>query len=133
MTVTSMPPELAEVYGELWQDVVWVHDKWNIFLQLYSDKEAIDLLNKTAPSFFYICQYVLLDDTMMAICRLTDPAQTGRKTNLSLQRLVDTVDDATYPDLKSNIVNVLATMQSKFEFARDHRNRRIAHAGLQTQ
>lgn len=114
-------------------DVTWVHSKWSIFLQLYLDKETIDLLNNTAPSYFRICQDILLDDTMLAICRLTDPARTGRKTNLSLRRLVDAIDAGGYNELKENVENVLASVQPRFEFARDHRNRRIAHIDFQTR
>lgn len=133
MVRTKMPAALSEVFGELWQDVVWVHGKWAIFCQLYAEKDSVELLNNTAPSFFRICQDVLLDDVLLTICRITDPAQTGRKTNLCLERLVRHIDESAYCDLKDNATSLLTSFQQKLDFARDHRNRRIAHIDLQTR
>jgi len=130
---TNMPLHIYEIYVEIWQEVVWVHSKWNIFLQLYSDSETIALLNNTAPSYFRICQDVLLDDIMLSICRLTDPAQTGGKTNLSLRRLVDNIEANKNDKLKDIVKKILDLAEPNFEFARDHRNRRIAHNDLQTR
>jgi hypothetical protein len=133
MRIAALPSELAPVYIEIWQDVSWVYGNWAIFLQLYSDDDAISLLNNTAPSYFRVCQDTLLNDILMAICRLTDPAKTGSKTNLSLQRLVDTVDESTNKNLKSELVRLLDLAQTNFDFARAHRNRRLAHIDLKTR
>lgn len=128
-----MSPQLAEVHEELRQDVIWLYFKWGIYLQLYADQENVKLLNNTAPTYFSICQVMMQDDTLLAIGRLTDPAQTGRNTNLSLQQLVDTIDEVAYPGLRSKVMDVLAAAKPKFEVARDHRNRRIAHIDLETR
>jgi hypothetical protein len=133
MIERGMSPQLAEVYKELIKDVNWLYFKWNIYLQLYADQENVKLLNNTAPTYFSVCQEMMQDDTLLAIGRLTDPAQTGSKTNLSLQQLVDTINEVAYPVLRSEVMDVLTAAKPKFEVARDHRNRRIAHIDLETR
>ena len=57
----------------------------------------------------------------------------GRKTNLSLRRLVDNIEASGNDKLKEIVKNVLDSVQPNFEFARNHRNRRIAHIDLKTR
>jgi hypothetical protein len=60
------------------------------------------------------------------LCRLTDPVDTGGKANLTLQRLAPLVD----PTIRGSTEVFLATATACTAFARDWRNRRIAHADL---
>src|SRR4051812_25767020 len=88
-TTHNIPPNVEMEYKILWTEVIRLHARWMIFLQLYGDPGSVDLLNRSAPGFFYYCQDALIDAVFTSICRLTDPASTGRKANLSLKHLID--------------------------------------------
>src|SRR5206468_6112207 len=51
---SPIPSELKAVRDALWQDVVFVHTKWNIFKELHSTKESVDLLNFGGDEYFGI-------------------------------------------------------------------------------
>jgi hypothetical protein len=88
--------------------------------------ERIDLLNQAAPAFFKLIQNVMWEDILLHICRLTDPSKSCGKYTLTLQRLPDLVSTA----MQSDVHLLLQEAIRKCEFARDWRNRRIAHRNL---
>ena len=54
--------EVREIFEQLWQDLVFLHVKVEILLELYAkDQERVDLLNRMAPEFFHITQKVYWD------------------------------------------------------------------------
>jgi AbiU2 len=130
----GMSTELTDVYDALYQDISLLHAKWEVFNQLYvTSEETVGLLNESAPSFFRICQDMLIDDILLTISRLTDPHQTFNRDNLSMERLVAYVDESKYADLRDEIEQLLIEAKSKCIFARELRNRRIAHTDLSTR
>lgn len=133
MATRGMPKQLKGIFDHLWQDVVWVHYKWDLFLQLYDKREDVELLNRTAPAVFRVWEDVMLDEIVISICRVTDPATTGRKKNLTLDRLGGAIDGSSYSDLKREFKKGLLDLRPVLKFARDHRNRRIAHVDLATR
>ena len=34
--VRDMGPDLGAVFNELWDDIAWLHAKWNLYRQLYA-------------------------------------------------------------------------------------------------
>ena len=122
------------MYGALHDDLAELHARWTVFSQLYATNEArVELLNASAPRFFRLCQDVFINDIMITISRLTDPRQTFGKDNLSMERLVALVDKPKHPDLKGEVERLLTEAKSKCRFARELRNRRLAHSDLFTR
>jgi hypothetical protein len=106
---------------------------WHIYRQLYAHRERrIALLNETGSMVFYVLQHLLLDEVTLAICRLPDPATTGRRENHSLERLVVGVQAV---DLANNLNSILAMTQSLAKPFRERRNRTItiAHSDRATK
>lgn len=133
-TAEMMPNEIRKAYASLCYDVIYLHHKWKVIRELYvSGETVIELLNRTAPGFFRICKDVLVDDLFLSIRRLTDPKQTGKKQNLSLEHLADSIDARKYPRLRSDIERLLLECGRKCDFAREHSNKRIAHNDLSTK
>jgi hypothetical protein len=131
MTQQKIPSEVYEIYKPLFNHVSHLHAKWGIFCQLYaSSSEIIDLLNSSAAGFFRVCQDVLAYDILLTISRLTDPKQTGKRDNLSLERLVESIDGVKFPKLKDEIEQFLVASEAKCSFARELRNKLIAHNDL---
>lgn len=128
----NLPQTLSKSFKKLWQDVVNLHAKWNLFQQLYGEQESVAVLKETAPWAFRTFQLVLLDDILLSICRLTDPAQQGGNTNLTLAQLIDCIDPDKHGEFKQKVSEAYSLMADSFTFARGHRNRRIAHTDLAT-
>ena len=125
-------PELGPVYHALYNDCAWLHVKWHHYLEIYStESERIDLLNRAAGLFFRITQDALWNDTLVNLCRLTDPASTWvakqPKQNLSLWQLPSMISDEVFC---AEIKGLVELADSATAFARDWRNRRIAHRDL---
>lgn len=130
--IQMMGSDLGALYHELWREVTWLHLKWNRFLALFVEEEArIDLMNDTAPAFFGEAQRLIAEDVFIHISRLTDPPVTGagraRKDNLTLVRLLRVLRE---DQLRSAVEKKLDELQDHCQFARDWRNRWIAHRDL---
>jgi AbiU2 len=126
--LATMGPQLGPVYHVLWTDVAWLHVKWQEYQELYGEKASrVDILNRAAGLFFRIVQDVLWEDTLLHLARLTDPPRSAGKENLTVRQLPGLVDDA---DLRSELGRTLEELEAKTAFARDWRNRHIAHRDL---
>lgn len=120
--------KLGPIYHALYNEVLWLHAKWLEYRKLYAGSpQRIDLLNATAPFFFYVVQDVLWEDVLLHIARLTDPAEQGTFQNLTLLRLSDAVPD---PQLAEETRSLIRTAESRASFARTWRNKRLAHCDL---
>jgi hypothetical protein len=84
--IAKMGKELGELYSALWQHITLLHANWHEYVELFGTKPSrVELLNKAAHAFFGTIQDELWDTTLLAIARLTDPASTFGKANLSIQ------------------------------------------------
>jgi AbiU2 len=123
-----MGDELGKVYSALWQEVAWVHAKWSDFVTLFGTKASrVDLLNAAAPAFCRLAQDSIWENVLLHIARLTDPPATAKKQNLTIQRLPPLIDRTNSRSLVDSKVRDALTTCS---FARDWRNRHIAHSDL---
>jgi hypothetical protein len=126
--LTLLGPSLGPVYHALHNEVTSLHEKWLEYRKLYAtSSERLDLLNQTAGFFFRVVQDVLWDDVLLHITRLTDDPGTGEEERLVLSRLKG--HDIDTP-LASELRTLLRVAYSRAEFAREERNRRIAHTDL---
>ena len=119
-----MGTELGAIYNALWQQLAWLHSKWAEYVDLFGTKESrVALMNEAAPRFFRIVQDSIWDDVLIHIARLTDPPKSAGRANLTIQRLPALVDAA----VKAEVNGKIAVALTRSAFARDWRNRRIAH------
>ena len=87
--VAAMGEDLGRIFYALWQDVFWLHNEWDEYLQLFGTKPSrIKLMNDAAPSFFRMIQNELVQMIVLRIARLTDPPRSTGKSNLTIQQLV---------------------------------------------
>lgn len=126
--IRLMGEDLGSIYAALWQQIAWVHAKWSEYVVLFGTKESrVDLLNSVAPSFCRLIQDSLWENVLLHIARLTDPPTTGRKQNLTIQRLADLIHDV---QTKAKVQELVVQALAASVFARDWRNRHIAHSDL---
>lgn len=127
--IVAMGEPLGELYSALWQHLTFLYNKWGDYAALFgTNPERIELLNKTGAGFFRIVQDCLWDDSLLHLARITDSSSTGKKHNLTIRRISELVNDAKQ---KAELEAFVDTAVKATEFARDWRNRRIAHRDLQ--
>jgi hypothetical protein len=120
--------EFGNLYDNLMNETYWIQGKWYEFKELYAkDKKTIELLNNTAPDFFYIIQSVLIENIILGIARITDPEKSyGKKgrTNITIKAIPKFISNKK---LKSRLEKHIQKIDSAASFCRDWRNRHITH------
>lgn len=120
-------PKLGTKYYVLHNQVIHVHMNWAMIRELVESEEQRSLL-KSAGGYFFIEVYrVFVNDVILRLSRLTDPARQGRQENLSLCALLADISD---PTLKSKIEDLIEKAQDKIAPLKEHRHKRIAHIDL---
>ena len=121
-------PDLGALYHALHDEVIWLHGKWQQYRILFAEsEERIELLNGVAGFFFRVIQDVLFENVVLHIARLTDPTQSVGKDNLTLFRLAEFVKE---PKLALEVKSLAERAKAAATFARDWRNRHLAHTDL---
>jgi len=124
----EIPENMREIWAHIGGETCDIRTKLIFHKQLYSsEKWHIDKLNKAGGFLFYIIDNLFMDDLTLSLARLTDPAKTKGKENLSLLRLIDEVESN---DFKNKMMAQYQKIKSLVEAAQDHRNKRIAHNDL---
>ena len=124
----AMGEPLGKQFHALWQEVEWLHIKWDEYVELFGTKPSrIELLKRAAPRFFGVVQDLLWEETILHIARLTDPPKQGKYENLTIKALPALMDDG---GLKKSVQYLVGVAEDKATLCRDWRNRRIAHRDL---
>lgn len=126
--IIAMGPDLGSFYSLLVNECVFLHMEWAEFKVLFgTNQERIDLMNRSARSFFFHLQNTLWEKTLLQIARLMDPPNSGKnKENVTLLGLSGLVD----PAIGNKVDILLKVAQEKCKFSIDWRKRRIAHRDL---
>lgn len=126
---------LKPVFESINQTVIQLSFRWKIFCQLFdSGPENIALLNASGAEVFCLFQRLALDDVIMTLSRLTDPAYSGRNKsdeNASIKYLLQNADNLLDQGIKSELQDSLARLEGHVKNLRVHRNKALAHADLQ--
>jgi hypothetical protein len=122
-----MGSELGEQFFRLVNECFHLRLKWRDFVSLFGTNDRrIDLINEAAGSFFGRLQDSLWEDALLTISRLTDRPTIAGKDTLTVQRLPLLVEAR----LRGRVKTLLQECLQKCSFARDWRNRSIAHREL---
>jgi hypothetical protein len=120
--------KLGPLYHSLYNELIWAHVRWAHYRALYgTNQQRVDLLNEAAGQFFYIHQDTALSHTILDLCRLTDPPGSGLGARLTVRALAEPILPHV---LNSKVAPLVEAAVVSTEFARDLRNRRIAHHEL---
>lgn len=119
---------LGQWFYELDKDFDWLQRKWSMFRDLFeSGEERLEMLNATAPNFFFTLRQMLFENAMLHLCRLTDPPKTGRFENMTIMGISQEITDMA---LKAAVEDAAKRAQLGCEFARIWRDKWIAHYDL---
>jgi hypothetical protein len=121
-------PEFGTQFNLLHNEFQWLTMVWGQFVQLYStNTKRIELMNKGSGLFFRTVQDAMADFVILKIARFSEPTQTIGKDNLTIRRFpIFVQDSAKQLQLQELVTKAVDAAQ----FARDWRNRRIAHKDL---
>lgn len=110
-----------------------MHGRWIIYRQLYgTSQEHIDILNRSASTFFNVIQKTMLHDVQLSLSKLGDPAGSGKRKNLTLAALVLELEDTGENLVVSKLVPLLKNFDDACKNLRHRRNKWIAHFDLET-
>ena len=119
-----MGKEFGTVFYKL--NNVWTYAlvKSQEFRLLYSNIENLGLINVIGGRFFASIQDVLYDDILLQLTRITDNPKTKGRKNLTIQILPGYLEDEKS---KRKVTGLVKQVLNDTEFAKNWRNRRIAH------
>ena len=125
----NMTDTLGDKFGSflyvIYNEINWLSFKWSEYCQLFAIEETrIELLNKSAPSFFFLVQKTLIDSIILEITKLTDPIESCNKKNITLKAIPNYIDDEIF---KNEIQNEIDNLTNKIQFLRNKRNQMISH------
>lgn len=105
---------------------------YDLYRSLFeADPRALDLYTSIAPLCFGDVCRILKENLILQFCKITDPAQTGKKPNLTTNYIVDEIPWPNVVRLKLREVNDrLMAFRQLIEPAR---SKRIAHVDLPAQ
>ena len=131
---SAIPTGISDVFEKLRSEITWLHVRWIIYRQLFGTSERrVELLNECAATCFHIIQNVLQDEIQMSLNKLTDPAQTKGKQNLSLEQLLNRIKALN--DNDENLINSLNDKLGKLRGTckpfRIRRDKKLAHLDLE--
>ena len=127
----SLPATIEKLFEELGNEIQWVHAKWMIYRELFDHSdERIDILNECASAFFYFIEQTLLNDVLLSIAKITDPARTGKRENLTLYQLQEQIETLGEGQFSSQLRELLADLNTKSVGIRTYRNKSLAHFDL---
>ncbi len=118
--IAVLGPEFGSLYNLLYNEIIWLHYKWNEFEELYGREESrIKIMNNTAPFFFFMIQGVFWENILLGIARITDQQVTGGKKNMTILAIPELINDQ---ELKKSVEIKIKTILGKTNFCRDRRN-----------
>lgn len=129
----QIPQDLRSVIEALHYEVTWLHGRYKIYRQLYAvSPERVDLLNKSAGTFFNILQHVLLSDIQLSLTKIGDPARIGVNENMTLCSLQKRLLDAGETEAAKKMSLPLKKFKGACASVRLRRNKWIAHFDMHT-
>jgi hypothetical protein len=121
------------IYQQLSSEIANLHGNWKMLKQLFGEsEERIELMNRTASSFFCVIQNALLVDLCVRFSRLTDPATIGGHENLVIGQILGLPCCRENQALYEELLKQIESLQTICEPIRKHRNKAIAHSDLAT-
>ena len=120
-------PSLGPLYHALMLDWAGLRIKWDQYRELFgTSEERVNILNSAAGLFAEVIQDALWEDVLLHLCRITDRVKVCDKSNLTILAL----DRCPNPELEATRIKLVNEATKATDFARDWRNRRIAHRDL---
>jgi hypothetical protein len=121
----AMGQKLGELHYHLANELHDLWFFWKDLLELFGkDQQRVDVLNESAGAFFGRLEREMWLATFLHLARLTDREQVAGKDTLSVCALPSFIDDEGF---RREVEAAVEVAKERTKFARDWRNRRVAH------
>ena len=110
---------------------VWLRGIYDTSFALYSSgAETEAILKRAAPAFFGDLNHILIEYWIMVVCRLTDPAKSFGRENLTAANLMSSLEELK---LMTKEIRIHADGLHRYRsLLNDARNRAVSHADKDT-
>lgn len=129
-----MPAALESVFECVNNSVIQISFRWKIYCQLFdSGSDNMTLLNASGAEVFKLFQRLALDDVMLALSRLTDPAYSGRNKsheNASIDHLIQKAATSLDQNTLDQLHRSFEHLENHVRDALIHRDKALAHSDL---
>jgi hypothetical protein len=126
--VAAMGPELGAHFHVLLDDLLALRLTWEQHRILFAhSEERVETLRRIASVFFGLTQDLLWEGTLLRLSRFTDKSESRGQSNLTADRLPGLISDV---QVQTEVRALVDAAQAKARFARNLRNRHIAHRDL---
>lgn len=119
--------EFGNFFYEIYSQTVWLFVEWEQYKKLYTKKETVEVLNKTASSYFALQQRIQWNNIILSIAKLTDNEGIPGKENLTYLKFPLYIKDE---NLKQKIKPELDKLRNEREDIKNLRNKILAHNDL---
>ena len=121
---------LQDEFVKLRDQAIWLRQTINTFNYLFdSDPDTERILRESASLFFADLNTMMQEYAVLLVCRLTGPAESFRKANLSTQRFTALMRQRGC--VTPEIEDLDASLTAYGELLKPARNKIIAHSDLE--
>lgn len=123
-----MADEYKELLSAIEKEFTQLRYRWELFRQLFdSGQEKVDLLNKSGSNVFQLLQKLIIDDTMMTLCRLSDRASSMGYENASIRNLCEKTKGILPEETNKEIETKLLELNEHMTNILTLRNKALSH------
>ena len=123
---------LEEEFIKLRDQAIWLRQTINTFNYLFdSDPKTERILRESADLFFTDLNTMMQEYAVLLVCRLTGPAESFGRANLSTQRFTALMREKGW--VTPEIEALDASLTAYGELLKPARNKIIAHSDLEVQ
>ena len=120
------------LFEEIWDQMYRLHTNWRLWVTLFGDRNAVDVLIKSAWVTFGAIQYLVHDEIILGIQRLLNPRSGKRgRSAASMESLLALMAPADAA-LRRRLSRDLDQLRRDCVDISKWRHRRIAHRDLST-
>lgn len=124
----SAPGPIDRLYRQLARETLRIRQQWGHYRTLlHEGRKRRELLAEQTASFFRVLFDTYLDDTILAIARITEEPEFGGHENVVLKRLRDAVAEDGRGELAEELSGRLEEIDDLRSALEDRRNKLIAH------
>ncbi|HAQ61381.1 TPA: hypothetical protein DCR49_05185 [Candidatus Delongbacteria bacterium] len=120
--------DFGEYFFEIYSQTVWLFVEWEQYKKLFTDEKTVEILNKTAKSYFALQQRIQFNNVVLNVAKLLDNVKVVRYENLTYLRLASYIKDENF---RSVIEDDLVLLKGEREAIKNLRDNLLAHNGLE--
>lgn len=121
-----------DILGGFWDQCTRLKMTHDLFYALFmSGRGQIDLFQQVAPMFFQDLHGLMRDSLFIQFCRITDPAGSGSRTNLTTNYLLQVI--SWPPDIKKKLEAVNDRLMQFRAYIEAARSKRLTYADLRME